>query len=529
MCIFANVFFGFVPRFCKSLRSVIIYNNYIFFDCNNYIFLTMRKSILCALAMLMSIVAAKAQDDVLLDYVWNKNAGADTVQNDVNRTLVLGSDTMPTGRFKQPLKFTKAELNKIKDPRVRDIYWYALNDTTDSKRYLKAHYAFNEARDNWAFEFGGGIQSVFMMSIDDEFSLGPQFEIGFKKDLHPYWAARFVAQYSKYQKYATSVHESTMVDNWQDRPTETMPAEGWRQHLNYQTISARADVMLNLLNLAAGRELLYNPYDMFLYVGSGGAFSARKIGERDGSCFVPLWLAGFKIYANFTQRWSMALDLNCSWQGDDLEGFSEQNSTLKTAATLGFSYKFSRVIHFQRLGYDDSALKQQLNEAYEEGDRLATYIQNAKKDTIVNLPADLITAAFFQIDRIELAHTYVLNLGFYADLIKSHPNQKFLVRGFADLEVGSQKRNEWLREKRAQVVADVLVKTYGVDENQLVVGGGDLNIELPFLREDGHHRFNRCTIVCPLTKDYQFINETEFDDNAELMDGRVKSSYKKNY
>lgn len=489
----------------------------------------MKKYLLSALVVLLSATAANAQEDILSDFVWNKVVVPDSVQNDPNRQLVYAGDTMPSGRFKQPIQFTRGELSKIKDPRVRDMYWYALNDTTDSKRYLKAHYAFNEARDNWAFEFGGGIQSVFMNYMDDEFAIGPQVEIGFKKDLHPYWATRFVAQYSKYKKYVTSVHESTMVDNWGDRPAGPMPDEGWRQRVNYHTLAARVDVMLNILNLRAGRELLYNPYDWFVYAGSGGAFSARKLTKRDGSCFVPYWILGTKLYANFTQRWSMSLDLNCSWQGDDLEGFSEQNSTFKPEALLGFSYKFSRVIHFNRLGYDESALKQQLNEAYEEGDRLASYIQNVKKDTIVNLPADLITAAFFQIDRIELAHTYVLNLGFYADLIKSHPEQKFLVRGFADLEVGSQKRNEWLRDKRAQVVADVLVKTYGVNEDQLIVGGGDLNIELPFLREDGHHRFNRCTIVCPLTKDYQIINETEFDDNSELMDGRVKNPIRKNY
>ena len=502
----------------------------------------MKKFLFSVLVLFLSVnFVSKAQDDVLLDYVWNKTQDTDTTLNDVNRQLVTVGDTMPTGRFKQPLKFTKAELNKIKDPRVRDIYWYALNDTTDAKRYLKAHYAFNEARDNWAFEFGGGVQSVRMNYIEDEFSIGPQLELGFKKDLHPYWSARITGQFSKYEKWLTSPHEphnfgtapdpeSTFITNWQDRP-QVMPAEGWRQHIRYSTISLRADIMLNLLNLRAGRELLYNPFDWYIYAGSGGHFSAAKLGQRDGSCFIPYWHAGTQLYANMTQRWAMYLNLNASWQGDDLEGYSEQNSTFKYQTLLGFSYKFSRVIHFQRLGYDDSVLKQQLNEAYEEGDRLATYIQNAnqKKDTIINLPVDLVQAAFFQIDRVELAHTYVLNLGFYADLIKAHPEQKFLVRGFADLEVGSQKRNEWLREKRAQVVADVLIKTYGVDEDQLIIGGGDLNIELPFLREDGHHRFNRCTIVCPLTKDYQFIEETEFDDNAELMDGRVKSSIKKNY
>ena len=490
----------------------------------------MKKYFLSLLVSVISTSFVFAQEENVLDFVWDRvdNVNDSALQNDVQRRLVLGEDTMPSGRFKQPIKFTKSELNKIKDPRVRDVYWYALNDTTDSERYLKAHYAFNRARDNWAFEFGGGIQSVFMNYADDKFSIGPQVDITFKKDLHPYWSMMLRGQWSMYGKNVWFNHESTFIDNWEER--EKMDENMfWNQHISYQTFALKVDVMLNILNLKAGRELLYNPYDWYVYAGSGGAFSFHKWGTRDGSCFVPFWELGTKAYANFTQRWSMYLGLEASWQGDDLEGYSEQNSTFKCQALLGFSYKFSRVIHFNRLGYDDSALRQRLNEAYEEGDRLASYIQNAKKDTIVNLPADLITAAFFQIDRVELAHTYVLNLGFYADLIKSHPNQKFLVRGFADLEVGTVKRNEWLCNKRAQVVADVLVKTYGVDENQLVIGGGDLDIELPFLREDGHHRFNRCTIVCPITKDYQIIQETEFDDNSELMDGRIKSSVKKTY
>ena len=487
------------------------------------------KNYLLLLLFVFSPLFVFAQEENILDFTWDKVEDNDSaLQSDLNRRLVLGEDTMPSGRFKQPIKFTKSELNKIKDPRVRDVYWYALNDTTDSQRYLKAHYAFNRARDNWAFEFGGGVQSVFMNYCDDKFAIGPQVDITFKKDLHPYWAMQLRAQWSQYGKYLWFNHESTFCDNWEER-TKMDELMFWNQHISYQTVAAKVDLMLNILNIKAGRELLYNPYDWYVFAGSGGAFSIHKWGTRDGSCFVPFWEIGTKLYANFTQRWSMYLSLEASWQGDDLEGYSEQNSTFKCQALLGFSYKFSRVIHFNRLGYDDSALRQRLNEAYEEGDRLSNYIQNAKKDTIVNLPADLITAAFFQIDRVELQHTYVLNLGFYAELIKSHPNQKFLVRGFADLEVGTVKRNEWLCNKRAQVVADVLVKTYGVDENQLIIGGGDLDIELPFLREDGHHRFNRCTIVCPITKDYQIIQETEFDDNAELMDGRVKSSIKKNY
>lgn len=496
-----------------------------------------RSAIFVVILCILTLATGRAQDmpEILTDYVWNRAIDSDTL-SDENRVLVYGNDSMPSGRFKRPLEFTRGELNKIKDPRVRDVYWYALNDSTDQERYLKAHYAFNEWRDNWAFEIGGGAQTVFMQRMNGEFTVGPQVEFAFKKDLHPYWAARGTFGASKYHHYLTSWHESTFIDNWKDRPINgngdlnVNNEKGWRQKVSYSTFSVRADLMLNLLNLKAGRELLYNPYDFFLYAGAGGHYSAHELGTRDGSCFIPYWHMGLEMYANFTQRFALYLNLNASWQGDDLEGYSEQNSTYKCMATLGISYKFSKVIHFQRLGYDDSDLKQMLNDAYEEGDQLATYIQNSKKDTIVNLPADLIEAAFFQIDRIELAHSYVLNLGFYADMIKAHPTQKFLVRGFADLEVGSRKRNEWLCQKRAEVVFDVLTKTYGVNPDQLVVDAGDLEIELPFLRDDGHHRFNRCTIVCPLSDKYQgVITESEFHDKSELMDGRVKSNIQKNY
>ena len=475
-----------------------------------------------------------AQETLTMDDQWAAVGEPTADELDV---VSFSEDSLPAGRFKQPMKFTRDELNHIRDPRVRDMYWYALNDTTDIKRYLKVHYAFNRFRDNWAFLIGGGVQGVHMFSMGSEFNLGPQLEFGFKKDLHPYWGARIMAQFSHYSHYLTSTHESSMCDNWEDRYVETngVPTEnGWRQHVSYSTVTGRFDLMLNLRNLFKGRELLYTPYDLFWYVGSGGMYSARDLGTRDGSCFVPFWLTGFQQFFNLGsrhERFSLYLDLNCSWQGDDIEGYSEQNSTLKYSAMVGCSYKFSDKIHFQRLGIDDAGRNQPIiNDMDEPENNISTYVVTHKNDTTVNLPSELIEAAFFQIDRVELAHSYVLNLGFYAEMMKNHPTQRFLVRGFADTEVGSQKRNDWLSQKRAEVVYDVLTKTYGVNPDQIVMEAGDLELELPFLRGDGHHRFNRCVIVAPLNKEYQgVVNTTEFDDKAELMDGRVKSNIRKNY
>lgn len=491
----------------------------------------MKKLLLTILVLSGIWVMASAQvKDIVVDSSWGSSGDLDESDLDV---VSVSNDSMPTGRFKQPMQFTRAELNRIRDPRIRDMYWYALNDTTDRKRYLKVHYAFNRFRDNWAFQIGGGLNSIYLFGLDGRFNVGPIFEIGFKKDLHPYWAARFVVQGSRFSHYVYTDHLTTFGDEEIDfGGSGSGSGKVVRQHPAHSALSARFDVMLNLRNLFAGREWLYSSYDPYIWAGAGAMYAARNIGERNGSCFVPFWGFGIMQYWNLdkSKRFSIYLDLCASWQSDDIEGFTTQNSTIKSMAIAGISYKFSDKIHFQRLGYDQVQTNVIPGGGSEDEPEISTYVVEHKNDTVVNLPPDLIEAAFFQIDRIELAHTYVLNLGFYAKLIKSCPNQKFLVRGFADLEVGSLRRNLWLCQKRAEVVYDVLVKTYGVNPDQLVMGGGDLEKELPFLREQGHHKFNRCVIVAPLSLEYQgVINTTDFDDNAELMDGRVKSNIRKNY
>lgn len=492
----------------------------------------MKKLLLTILVLFGLWTMASAQvEEIDVDNSWGSASDLDESDLDV---ISVSNDNMPTGRFKQPMQFTRAELNRIRDPRIRDMYWYALNDTTDRKRYLKVHYAFNRFRDNWAFQIGGGVNSIYLFGLDGRFGIGPMVEFGFKKDLHPYWAARLLMQGSRFSHYVYTDHISTFGDQEIDfGGAGSSSGKVVRQHPAHSALSARFDLMLNMVNLFHGREWLYSNYDVFLCAGAGAMYAARNIGVRDGSCFVPFWGAGVMQYWNLDKpkRFSIYLDLYCSWQSDDIEGFTTQNSTLKFMATTGISYKFSDKIHFQRLGIDEVKSNiMPVPSSEDDEPEISTYIVEHKNDTTATLPPDLIEAAFFQIDRIELAHAYVLNLGFYAKLIKSYPNQKFLVRGFADLEVGSLRRNLWLCQKRAEVVFDVLVKTYGVNPDQLVMGGGDLENELPFLRENGHHKFNRCVIVAPLSLEYQnVVNENTFEDNAELMDGRVKSNIRKNY
>ena len=74
----------------------------------------------------------------------------------------------------------------------------------------------------------------------------------------------------------------------------------------------------------------------------------------------------------------------------------------------------------------------------------------------------------FHIDRWVLRNQDRVNLGFLAEAIKSNPNMKFKVTGFADAGTGSVKRNIFLAKKRSEVIYNCLVNEFGVPASQLI-------------------------------------------------------------
>ena len=73
----------------------------------------------------------------------------------------------------------------------------------------------------------------------------------------------------------------------------------------------------------------------------------------------------------------------------------------------------------------------------------------------------------FTINRYTLTHKDRVNLGFLADVLKANPKMVYSITGYADRGTGRAKRNQFLAEKRAQVVYDCLVNEFGVPAAQL--------------------------------------------------------------
>ena len=88
----------------------------------------------------------------------------------------------------------------------------------------------------------------------------------------------------------------------------------------------------------------------------------------------------------------------------------------------------------------------------------------------------------------------MINLKGYADIIKNNPGKVYQVTGYADKATGTAAYNQKLSEKRAQNVADALVKKFGVNASQLqVVGKGGVS-DLYSLYK-GEIQLNRVVIV----------------------------------
>ena len=93
----------------------------------------------------------------------------------------------------------------------------------------------------------------------------------------------------------------------------------------------------------------------------------------------------------------------------------------------------------------------------------------SKTDTVVvsNVPEVWFHINFI-IDRWDLLSREMVNLHAVADLIKSTPDVRYLICGYADKQTATPEHNKMLSENRSKAVFDALVNVFGVNPDQLV-------------------------------------------------------------
>ena len=331
--------------------------------------------------------------------------------------------------------------------------------------------------DNWFISIGAGGQ-VYFGEYDSKDDFGrritPTFDFSVGKWLMPTLGVR--AQVGGFTLKGLTTDPANIYAKGPSR------VDGYYKQ-KWQQFNVHVDGLLNLSNWIGGYRT-DRFYEAVPFAGFGMIHGCSSV---DNTKF--MFVAGLIN----KMRLSNAFDFNIEIKGslvpqafDGDTGGSKGEGIL--GVTAGFTYKFNQR-NFRREKPTEiistgvspemlSAAEAKLAEQIRRADRLQDELNQARKaqPQVVKEVKAAPLAIFFNINKANITAKEMINLKYYAEIIKNNPNQVYRVTGYADKATGTPAYNQKLSEKRAQNVADALVKKFGVKASQLqVVGKGGVD------------------------------------------------------
>lgn len=251
----------------------------------------------------------------------------------------------------------------------------------------------------------------------------------------------------------------------------------------YTQLSVSLQPMLNLHNIFAN----YKPrvWNAILY-GSVGYH--RNFDYKCNSLLVGLgWLNVF----NVSDRFHINLDIFADMGDSNIDGIAKINGAGFCGRDVQLGVEVGFGVNIGKVGWEHApdvdaimamnkaqldALNASLAEQQAENARMQDVIKNHKCPEAVKQVTEIVTSkasVFFNIGKSKIASKKdLVNVQELAECAKAN-GKTIVVAGYADSKTGTASYNQTLSEKRAQVVADELVKM-GVsrDKIQVVAKGG---------------------------------------------------------
>lgn len=354
------------------------------------------------------------------------------------------------------------------------------NDLGSEKSKAWSGFVTNGFWDNWftSFNFGG---QIYFGECDSKASFGkrltPAFDLSVGKWLLPTIGARVQAGGFTLRGAtadAGNIYAKGVLKN------------GYYKQ-KWQQFNLHVDGLLNLSNWIGGYRT-DRFYEAVPFAGFGMIHGCSSV---DNTKF--MFAAGLINKMRLTD----ALDVNVEIKGSLVpQAFDGETGGCKGEGILGVSvgvtYKFKQRTFRREKKAETiytgispetlSAAEAKLAEQIRRADRLQDELDQTRKalDAEKNKAAKNIKnaplAIFFKINKANLTKKEMINLEYYANLIKSNPGQVYKVVGYADKATGSAEFNQKLSEKRARNVADALIQKYGVNAKQLeIIGKGGVS------------------------------------------------------
>ena len=227
----------------------------------------------------------------------------------------------------------------------------------------------------------------------------------------------------------------------------------------------------NLMNLFGG----YKPdrfFEIDYYAGGGVIFGFSESGNAPSASFNTGFINTFRL----TEQLRLMLNIRGALVGDDFDGEAYVDEPTKKhwlanhkmdgifGATLGLTYNIGKEYSKWRLAERTSVYQYDK----EIVDKIVKEIVEVEKEVAKPEVPEVWFHINFIVDRWDLSKKELVNINAVADLIKSTPNTKYLVCGYADKQTATPAHNLMLSENRANAVYDALVNQFGVNPDQLV-------------------------------------------------------------
>lgn len=293
----------------------------------------------------------------------------------------------------------------------------------------------------------------------------------------------------------------------------------WRGAVHSSTVFDNSYVGLygtaDLFNLFGGYKCATRPFTIEALIGAGWGHDYFNQDVDEGipyNYFVTK--AGLNFNFNVSDNVTIAVKPSVSWNMIDefdngMVGYNINKATFNCVASVSYSFGpgFRCV---QPYDYNQvNQLNDQINELRSDlatsqkdaagykskADALATQLaacQNRKPEVIKEVSNQLnsVRFVFFRIGSSKITADQKPNVEMIADYMKSHPNAKVIIKGYASKD-GNYDFNVKLAQSRAESVKNMLIKTYGIKAGRITAEGQGIG---EMFDEESWNRVSICTL-----------------------------------
>lgn len=273
------------------------------------------------------------------------------------------------------------------------------------------------------------------------------------------------------------------VNAWQSKGGSKI--NGTKYDWKYNYVAPMVDATLNLTNLFGGFKA-NRLVDLTLFAGIGanigfnndeawtanGDILAQQFptyGEDymqylwDGSKARFVGRAGIDVDFNVCERVAIGLELSANTLSDKYNSKKAGNSDWYFNGLIGAKVNLGKTTKQKTVPAKVQIVEKIVEKPVEKVVEKIVY-----RDRIVEKKAEpLRREIFFTIRATQIVKEEMAKVEEIANYLKANPNAKVVITGHADKGTGNATINKNLSEKRAKIVAETLVKNYGIAESRI--------------------------------------------------------------